>query len=47
MKLKGIELKGTYKVKFYDDYFEVCNNKGEPFLYGKVYKKPIILYGKV
>jgi hypothetical protein len=33
MKLKGIELKGTYKVKFYDDYFEVCNNKGEPFYY--------------
>ncbi len=33
MKLKGIELKGTYKVNFYDDYFEVCNNKGEPFYY--------------
>lgn len=22
MKLKGIELKGTYKVNFYDDFFE-------------------------
>lgn len=33
MKLKGIELKGTYKVKFYDDYFEVYNDKGEPFYY--------------
>lgn len=33
MKLKGIKLKGTYKVKFYDDYFEVCNDKGEPFYY--------------
>ena len=28
MKLKGIELKGTYKVKFSDTYFEVCNDKG-------------------
>ena len=33
MKLKGIELKGTYKVNFYDDYFEICNAKGEPFYY--------------
>ena len=33
MKLKGIELKGTYKVKFYDDYFEIYNDKGEPFYY--------------
>jgi len=33
MKLKGIELKGTYKVNFYDDYFEVYNAKGEPFYY--------------
>lgn len=33
MKLKGIELKGTYKVKFYDDYFEIYNDKDEPFYY--------------
>ena len=26
--LKGIELKGTYKVTFYDTYFEVYNDKG-------------------
>ena len=33
MKLKGIELKGTYKVVFSDKYFEVYNDKGEPFYY--------------
>lgn len=29
MKLKGIELKGTYKVIFYDDYFEVYNKENK------------------
>ena len=28
MKLKGIELKGTYKVRYYDTGFEVYNEKG-------------------
>ena len=28
MKLKGIELKGTYKVEFNDTCFEVYNDKG-------------------
>lgn len=28
MKLKGIELKGTYKVKFEDDYLKVYDDKG-------------------
>ena len=28
MKLKGIELKGTYKVKFEDTWLEVYDNKG-------------------
>ena len=30
MKLKGIELKGTYKVNFYDMYFEVYNERNNP-----------------
>lgn len=33
MKLKGIELKGTYKVNFYDTYFEVYNEKGNQIYY--------------
>ena len=33
MKLKGIELKGTYKVDFYDEYFEVYNDKGHKIYY--------------
>jgi len=28
MKLKGIELKGTYKVRFDDNWFEVFDDKG-------------------
>ena len=28
MKLKGIELKGTYRVEFYDRRFEVYDDKG-------------------
>ncbi len=33
MKLKGIELKGTYKVTFHDTYFEVYNDKGYRIYY--------------
>ena len=33
MKLKGIELHGTYKVKFSDAYFEVYDNKGNRIYY--------------
>jgi len=33
MKLKGIELNGTYKVKFSDAYFEVYDNKGNRIYY--------------
>ena len=28
MKFKGIELNGTYKVRFCDTYFVVCDEKG-------------------
>ena len=34
MKLKGIELKGTYKVKFSDKWFEVYNEK-DNLIYGE------------
>lgn len=34
MKLKGIELKGTYKVNFYDMYFEVYNERNNPIYIG-------------
>ncbi len=30
MKLKGIELKGTYKVKFANTFFEIYNERGNP-----------------
>lgn len=30
MKLKGIELKGTYTVKFANTFFEVYNERGNP-----------------
>ena len=33
MKLKGIELKGTYKVKFDDKWFEVYDKKGNMIYY--------------
>lgn len=43
MKLKGTELKGTYKVAFYETYFEVYNDKGNRIYYensdGKWFKK--------
>lgn len=28
MKLKGIELEGTYKIKYYDTFFEIYDEKG-------------------
>ena len=33
MKLKGIELKGTYKVEFNDVYFEVYDDKDNRIYY--------------
>ena len=33
MKLKGIELKGTYKVKFGRECFDVFDEKGNPVYY--------------
>ena len=33
MKLKGIELNGTYKVEFNDAYFEVYDDKGNRIYY--------------
>ena len=33
MKLKGIELKGTYKVKYYSTSFEVYDEKGNVIYY--------------
>ena len=33
MKLKGIELKGTYKVEFNDAYFEVYDDKDNRIYY--------------
>ncbi len=35
MKLKGVELEGTYKVRYYDTSFEVYNEKGNVIYFEK------------
>jgi len=37
MKLKGIELKGTYKVKFEDNWLQVYDEKGNQTYYENRY----------